>query len=89
MQYSSILRILGAVVGLVGVFIGSPWIVAIIMILLAVRFRAWEILVVGVMMDFIWLPADLSVGHLPFFTIGALLLLWGLESFRKEILVYS
>lgn len=89
MQYSSLFRIVGAFVGILSALIGSPWIVATIMIALAVRFRAWEILVLGVVMDFVWLPADLSLWHFPFFTIGALILLWGLESFRNEILIYS
>lgn len=81
------LRILGTAIGILGIVFWSPWLVFAVMALLAIRFRAWEILVIGVAMDFVWLPSGFHLMPLPLFTLGALLLLWGLESFRNEILV--
>lgn len=72
-------------IGFCSVVVGYPWLAGIVMLLLALRYRAWEILGIGVAMDLLWLPSGISA--LPLFTIGAIVLLWGLESFRNEILV--
>jgi hypothetical protein len=55
------------------------------MAILAVRFRAWEVLAVGALVDLLWLPAGLT--PLPLFTLAALILVWGLEPLRNEFLL--
>ena len=73
-------------IGIFGTVLASPWVVLSAMALLALRFRAWEVLVIGVAMDFLWLPSDSLIFPLPLFTLGALILVWGLEPLRNEIL---
>ena len=56
------------------------------MVLLAVRYRAPEVLALGLIMDLLWLP-DTVLSTAPLFTLGALLLVWGLEPLRNEFLL--
>jgi len=81
------LRIVLAAFAFLATVLGLPWAVLISMVLLALRFRAWEVLIIGVVMDFLWLPSESLIWPLPLFTIGALLLVWGLEPLRNEMLV--
>jgi len=53
--------------------------------LLSLRFRAWEALLIAALLDVTWLPSD-SFFHIPFFTLIALLIVWGLEPLRLQIL---
>jgi hypothetical protein len=54
--------------------------------LLAFRFRAWEVMVLGMFIDFLWLPGGTFIAPLPLFTIAGLILVWGLEPLRSEFL---
>ena len=63
----------------------SPWVVLIVMGLLALRWRAWEVLVIGLWMDFLWLPGAFF-SSLPLFTFAAIALVWGFEPLRREFL---
>lgn len=78
-------RILIALIGFFGA-IWLPWYVpAICIFLLALRFRAWEAIALGVFMDLLWLPPG-SLFGLPIFTIGAIVVVWVLEPLRSELL---
>ena len=78
----TILRISVAVIGFLGAIFAPWWIPAICIVLLSVRFRAWEAILLGVLMDLLWLPA----GGLPLFTIGAIVCVWIFEPLRTEFL---
>ena len=85
LRNNSIRVVLGAV-GFLGALFASPFLPLIAMILLTLRFRAWEVLLLGLVMDFLWLPG-LFLYPVPLFTVGALILLWGLEPLRNELFI--
>ncbi|HTR19057.1 MAG TPA: hypothetical protein VMH91_03745 [Candidatus Paceibacterota bacterium] len=80
------LRIAIGVVGFLGA-IWLPWFIpAACIFLLALRFRAWEAIVIGVFMDLLWLSPDSLFHGLPVFTIGAIVVVWAFEPLRSEFL---
>ena len=82
-----LIRVLLTFFGVWGIMFGYPWMVLASMTFLALRFRAWEVLALGASMDLLWLPEKFLYDPLPLFTLGALLLLWGLEPLRKELFI--
>ncbi len=73
----------------VGVFAAvflSPWVTAICIVALAVRYRAIEAVGLGALLDFLWLPHDTILTMLPLCTIVALIVVWGFEPLRLEFL---
>ncbi len=79
----TILRITLAAIGFFSAILLSPWVTGVAMLALAFLWRAWEVLFLGLCIDLLWSP----VGHIPIFTIGAILIVWVLEPIRKEFLV--
>ena len=73
-----------ALVGILGAIFAPPWVPLICMVLLAFRYPAWEVLFIGLLVDFLWLPA--FAHGAPLFTIAGFILAWGLEPLRKEFL---
>jgi len=69
-------------VGLFGGIVLSPWIPGFCILLLSLRWRAFEALFLALCMDLFWSP----LGHLPFFTLGAIAVVWLLEPIRREFL---
>lgn len=80
------IRIVLASFGYISALVGVPWLTALCIVLLALRFRAWEAVLLGLCMDFLWLPMQFSVYTLPYFTIGALLIVWLFEPLRAQFL---
>jgi len=78
-------RHLLAVAGILGAIFAPPWLTILCMGLLAFRYPAWEVLFIGLLTDFLWMPPGFF-SPLPIFTITALILVWGLEPLRKEFL---
>ena len=78
-------RHLLAVAGVLGAIFAPPWVTIICMGLLAARYPAWEVLFIGMLIDFLWMPPGFF-HPLPIFTIAGLILVWGLEPLRKEFL---
>lgn len=76
-------RIAIAALGFLSAVVLNTWIPALAIIALAVVWRAWEALLLGLAIDLLWSP----FGHMPFFTIGAIFIVWVLEPIRKEFLV--
>lgn len=74
-----------ALTGFLAVIFAPPWLTILCMGLLAFRYPAWEILFIGLLTDFLWMPQGF-LSPLPIFTITALILVWGLEPLRKEFL---
>ena len=80
------LRIALALIGFLGA-LWFPWYVpAICIFLLALRFRAWEAIALGVFMDLLWFSPDSLFHGLPVFTIGAIVVVWAFEPLRSEFL---
>lgn len=74
-----------SITGLLGAIFAPPWVTILCMGLLAFRYPSWEVLFIGLLTDFLWIPT--GVFHpLPIFTLSALILVWGLEPLRKEFL---
>lgn len=82
---SIVVRCALALTGFVAAVVATPWVVLIVMGLLALRWRAWEVLAIGLWMDLLWLPG-IFFSHLPLFTLAAIALVWGFEPLRREFL---
>lgn len=83
----SSMRISLTVAGILGAIFSPPWVPLVCMGILALRFRAWEVMVLGMLVDFLWLPTGTLLETLPLFTIVGVVLAWGLEPLRSEFLV--
>ena len=82
----TIFRIGIAIAGFIGAIFWSWYIPAICILLLSLRFRAWEAIVLGVFMDLLWLPPGSMFYGLPLFTIFAIAVVWIFEPLRVEFL---
>lgn len=71
---------------ILGVF-GLPWLALMCTIALCLRYRAWEIVAIGMYLDLLWLPNGVSVESPPIATIVACVLLLSLEMFRRQLMV--
>jgi hypothetical protein len=71
------------------VFFAPPFITAIFAFALAVRWRAWEVIAAGVLMDLLWLPNSIgfSLDHLPAASLISIVLVFGLEPLRRQLLL--
>lgn len=74
-----------AVVGFLGAIIAPPFVPVLCMIVLSLRFRAFEVIGIGFFMDMLWLPAAMPESW-PLFTIISIIIVWGLEPLRLEFL---
>jgi hypothetical protein len=81
------LRILVAIAGFLGVMFLPLWVPVVCIVLLALRFRAWEAILIGAFIDLTWLPSGTLIHSLPLFSIAALLIVWGFEPLRAQFLV--
>ncbi len=73
-------------VGLVCAVFGAPWVVALCIVVLAVRFRSLEAIMLGVLLDMLWLPHSTLVLSFPLCTIISICIVWGFEPLRQELL---
>jgi len=69
--------------GVLAAIFGPPWLPLVPMVLLSMRFRAWETMALGLFTDFLWAPGL----HVPLFLISAIVLVWAFEPLRKELLL--
>ncbi len=76
-----------AAIGFIGALMLPPWVPIVCIVLLAVRYRAWEAILLGALIDLTWLPAGVSLHAFPFFTIAAIIIVWGLEPLRAQFLL--
>lgn len=79
------IRAVLAIAGFLGAIFAPPWVTILCMGLLAFRYPAWEVLFIGILTDFLWMPPGF-LHPLPIFTVAGLILVWGLEPMRKEFL---
>lgn len=80
------MRILLGITGVVGVLMVSPWVPVVCMVVLAFRYRAWEVVVLGLLIDFAWQPAGTILHAFPYFTVFAILVVWAFEPIRAQFL---
>lgn len=80
------LRIFISALGFVSAFLAPPWVTFICIVLLALRWRAAEAIVIGLIVDLMWLPAGSFFETVPLFTLSSILLVWVLEPLRLEFL---
>ena len=83
------MRVLLAVIGFASALVAPPWVPAICVVLLAVRYRAWEAIVLGLLVDLTWQPLGLAGGifhTLPLFTLFCIIVVWVFEPVRSQLL---
>lgn len=80
------MRILLGIGGFGAAIFGPWWLPLVAMVLLSLRFRAIEVLFLGLFMDFFWLPSGTGW---PMFLIASILIVWLFEPLRKELLLSS
>lgn len=85
MSLTASARVVLAIVGFWGALFAPPWVPVLCIVLLSLRFSAPEAIVLGFMMDMLWLPS-LGLSSLPLFTIASIIIVWGLEPLRHEFL---
>ncbi len=78
-------RLAIAAIGFLGALIAPPWVPMLCVVVLALRFRAAEAVLIGFFMDMLWIPAGLPA-MLPLYTIASIIIVWGLEPLRLEFL---
>lgn len=71
-----------SVIGFLGAIFVPMWVPIAAILIAAFFWRAWEAMLLGLFVDLLWLPA----GHVPLFTLGAILVVWLLEPIRSEFL---
>lgn len=82
------LRVLLAMEGFAAVLFAPWWAVLGCVFLLCLRFQAWEVMLIGIFMDLYWSPMSLGVPEtIPLATIACIVLLFGLEPLRRQLLV--
>lgn len=79
------MRIILAVSLGISILFFPPWASLTLAVVMCVRYRAWEVIVLGLFADMISLP-EVSWTVIPWATILALVLVWGLEPLRRELL---
>jgi hypothetical protein len=84
------MRVALIIIGFVGALICAPWVPAVCVVLLALRYRAWEAIVLGLLIDLTWQPYPTpAVGFfhmIPLFTIASIFVVWAFEPLRSQFL---
>lgn len=83
MSLENSIRVFLSLFGLWAVLFGPSWLPLVPIILLAVRFRSWEAIALGLLMDFLWLPGL----HVPLYLITSIVIVWAFEPLRGELLL--
>lgn len=87
---SSNIRLVLGIALFVSVLFAPPWVAAIFAFVLAARWRAWEVVAAGAVMDFLWMPVSvsfLSFSTIPLSTVIAMVVVFGLEPLRRQLLI--
>jgi hypothetical protein len=81
-----IIRIALALFGFGALFFLSPVYVFLVIIVLSLRYRAWEALFMGLLMDFMWSPGGSLFLAIPFATLLSIFIVWAFEPLRSDLL---
>lgn len=79
-------RLILVAIAYIGAVALPYWVPLICLVLLSMRFRAWEAVGVGIVMDFLWVPAY-GAFPMPLFTVITIVILWMFEPLRSEFLL--
>ncbi len=71
-------------VGFFGVIFGPWWLPLLVMLLLSLRYPAWEVPLMALCIDLIWYAS--GAAPLPFVTLCAIAIVWALGPLRKQLL---
>ena len=80
------LRVILSLFGFGSILFLSPIFVFAVVILLSIRYPAWEVIFMGLAMDFMWSPGGSLFLMIPFATLFAIFIVWALEPLRSELL---
>ena len=83
---ADIVRVALALLAVLSAIFLTWWLPPIFMTLLALRWRAWEVPLIGLFVDFLWLPQT-GLAHLPLMTLYGMLVVWLLEPLRERFLL--
>ncbi len=75
-----------AVVGVLGAIFAPWWVPVVCMLALSIRYRAWEVLFIGLISDLLWL-APAADHQFPILTLLGVVLVWIFEPLRVRFLV--
>lgn len=78
-------RALLALAGVGAALVAPPWVALVCIVVLALRYAAWEALFIGLMIDLAWLPI-VSLHQIPVYTLLAIVIVWGLGPVRSRFL---
>ncbi len=70
-----------AIIAFASIIFFPPWVALMCAVLLSLRYRAWEVVVLGLCMDLAW-----HGGGLPYFMIICIAIVWILEPVRMRLL---
>lgn len=85
MSFGTSARVIIGVVGFWGALFAPSWVPILCIVLLSLRWSAPECVVLGFLVDMLWLPGMMPVSF-PLFTIASIIIVWGLEPLRHEFL---
>ena len=74
-----------ALAGIASIFVAPWWVPVLCIVLLSVRYPAWEVLIIALFMDLLWLPGDEGFG-LPLFLMASAALVWMCAPLRAKFL---
>lgn len=78
-------RVLTFLAGLLSIIFFSPFLTLACGLALSLRYRAWEVLFLGLLTDFMWMPEHVWYA-VPYATILAILIVWLSEPLRSAFL---
>ena len=80
------MRLFLALAGFISIFAFAWWVTMLFVVALAVPYRAWEAILIGVLLDIVWLPSGVLVHEFPLGTLASIIIVWILEPLRSEFL---
>jgi len=78
-------RLALSLAGALAVFVAPWWVAVVCMLFLSLRYPAWEVIGIGLLMDFMWLPGAAG-SHLPFFALSGVAMVWLCAPLRNQLL---
>ncbi len=79
-------RVALALAGFFGVLFAPWWVPLSCMILLSLRYAAWEVPLIGLLLDFLWLPSGEHFA-VPIFTLLGIIVVWAASPLRRQLLL--
>jgi hypothetical protein len=80
------MRIALSLFTVIAAFFLPTWVAFFGIVLLALRYRAWEAIIIGALIDLTWLPQT-AFHTLPLCTILSIVIVWGFEPLRQQFLL--